>query len=163
MRFCMDIFRPFLSCTLYHACAVAVLGLARERGREGEGRGEEGSLVPRLFKKRAWEGGGREEGGEGGGVKRGERKERGREGGTCRKEERSHQYRIWMMYGSYRGVASSKEPVTCQTSPLLSPQIYKCDNERCPRPDCYRSCSSNKEDVFKCDRPKCDGYFRLLR
>ena len=43
-------------------------------------------------------------------MKGGERKERGREGGTCEKKgsgERSQQYRIWVMYGSYRGVASS--------------------------------------------------------
>ncbi|XP_064405528.1 eukaryotic translation initiation factor 2 subunit 3, Y-linked-like [Halichondria panicea] len=42
-------------------------------------------------------------------------------------------------------------------------KVYKCDNERCPRPGCYRSCSSSKEDVFPCTRPGCKGSFRLLR
>jgi translation initiation factor 2 subunit 3 len=42
-------------------------------------------------------------------------------------------------------------------------KIYKCDNERCPRPGCYRSDSSNKPDVFPCDTPGCKGNFRLLR
>lgn len=42
-------------------------------------------------------------------------------------------------------------------------KLYKCDNPRCPRPDCYRSCGSNKEDVFPCDRAGCTGKFRLLR
>merc|ERR1712161_127344 len=31
-------------------------------------------------------------------------------------------------------------------------KIYKCDNDSCPRPDCYRSCGSAKEDSFVCDR-----------
>lgn len=42
-------------------------------------------------------------------------------------------------------------------------KVYKCDNEHCPRPGCYRSCSSTKEDSFSCDRPGCHGSFRLLR
>ncbi|XP_013407157.1 eukaryotic translation initiation factor 2 subunit 3, Y-linked [Lingula anatina] len=42
-------------------------------------------------------------------------------------------------------------------------KIYKCDSNSCPRPACYRSCSSNKEDVFPCDRPGCGGKFRLIR
>ncbi|XP_076338421.1 eukaryotic translation initiation factor 2 subunit gamma [Tachypleus tridentatus] len=42
-------------------------------------------------------------------------------------------------------------------------KIYKCDNESCPRPDCYRSARSSKEDDFPCDRPNCSGRFRLLR
>ncbi|KAH3735665.1 hypothetical protein DPMN_042200, partial [Dreissena polymorpha] len=42
-------------------------------------------------------------------------------------------------------------------------KIYKCDNETCPRPGCYRSCSSSKEDSFPCDRLGCAGRFRLLR
>ena len=42
-------------------------------------------------------------------------------------------------------------------------QVYKCDNELCPRPDCYMSCSSNTEDVFPCRRTGCKGNFRLLR
>jgi len=42
-------------------------------------------------------------------------------------------------------------------------KIYKCDNESCPRPDCYMSCGSAKDDVFVCDRPGCQGRFRLKR
>ncbi|XP_038048040.1 eukaryotic translation initiation factor 2 subunit 3, Y-linked [Patiria miniata] len=42
-------------------------------------------------------------------------------------------------------------------------KIYKCDNHACPRPGCYRSAGSNKEDVFPCDRTGCSGKFRLLR
>lgn len=42
-------------------------------------------------------------------------------------------------------------------------KIYKCDNEECPRPSCYRSAGSFKEDVFPCDRKGCSGSFRLLR
>ncbi|KAL4232998.1 Eukaryotic translation initiation factor 2 subunit 3 [Mactra antiquata] len=42
-------------------------------------------------------------------------------------------------------------------------KIYKCSNENCPRPGCYRSCSSNKEDSFPCDRPGCSGKFELCR
>lgn len=42
-------------------------------------------------------------------------------------------------------------------------KIYKCDDETCPRPDCYRSDSSNKPDIIKCTRQGCTGYFRLLR
>ncbi|KAG1689939.1 Eukaryotic translation initiation factor 2 subunit 3, X-linked [Nymphon striatum] len=42
-------------------------------------------------------------------------------------------------------------------------KIYKCDNAKCPRPNCYRSAGSSKDDVFPCDRPNCPGKFRLLR
>ncbi|CAG5121884.1 unnamed protein product [Candidula unifasciata] len=42
-------------------------------------------------------------------------------------------------------------------------KIYQCDNDACPRPDCYRSCGSAKEDSFVCDRPGCSGRFRLKR
>ncbi|KAI1294944.1 Eukaryotic translation initiation factor 2 subunit 3, Y-linked [Halotydeus destructor] len=42
-------------------------------------------------------------------------------------------------------------------------KIYKCDSEACPRPRCYRSAGSNKEDDFPCDRPGCTGRFRLQR
>ncbi|XP_067123091.1 eukaryotic translation initiation factor 2 subunit 3, Y-linked [Centruroides vittatus] len=42
-------------------------------------------------------------------------------------------------------------------------KIYRCDNEACPRPACYRSFGSSKEDDFACDRPNCSGRFRLLR
>ncbi|XP_059166356.1 eukaryotic translation initiation factor 2 subunit 3, Y-linked-like [Physella acuta] len=42
-------------------------------------------------------------------------------------------------------------------------KIYQCDNESCPRPDCYRSCGSAKDDSFVCDRSGCGGRFRLKR
>lgn len=42
-------------------------------------------------------------------------------------------------------------------------KIYKCDNDACPRPGCYRSAGSNKEDEFPCDRPGCGGRFKLKR
>jgi len=46
---------------------------------------------------------------------------------------------------------------------IVSFQIYKCNNNRCPRPGCYRSCASNKPDVFPCTRPGCSGSFTLQR
>ncbi|KAF8789645.1 Eukaryotic translation initiation factor 2 like protein [Argiope bruennichi] len=42
-------------------------------------------------------------------------------------------------------------------------KIYKCDYENCPRPGCYKSARSSKEDDFPCDRIGCPGRFRLLR
>jgi translation initiation factor 2 subunit 3 len=42
-------------------------------------------------------------------------------------------------------------------------KIYKCDNPKCPRPGCYRSAPSNKEDTFSCDREGCNGSFQLQR
>ena len=62
----------------------------------------------------------------------------------------------------------SINPLTQQTSTTLSyryanAKIYKCDSAKCPRPTCYRSASSVKEDVFPCDRLGCTGKFRLLR
>ncbi|XP_076067975.1 eukaryotic translation initiation factor 2 subunit 3-like [Oratosquilla oratoria] len=42
-------------------------------------------------------------------------------------------------------------------------KIYKCDNEKCPRPACYISASSNKEDTFPCLRSNCSGKFSLVR
>ncbi|CAG2101469.1 unnamed protein product [Medioppia subpectinata] len=42
-------------------------------------------------------------------------------------------------------------------------KIYKCDNDQCPRPVCYRSAPSNKEDDFRCERADCQGKYRLLR
>jgi len=42
-------------------------------------------------------------------------------------------------------------------------KIYKCDNSSCPRPGCYRSSGSAREDVFPCDRMGCNGKFRLVR
>lgn len=42
-------------------------------------------------------------------------------------------------------------------------KIYKCDNEECPRPTCYRSYKSDKEVDPACERPGCPGKYRLLR
>lgn len=42
-------------------------------------------------------------------------------------------------------------------------KIYKCDNQACPRPGCYRSYKSEKEVDPPCERDGCDGTYRLLR
>jgi hypothetical protein len=42
-------------------------------------------------------------------------------------------------------------------------KIYKCDNDSCPRPDCYRSEPSNKVDTFPCERPGCGGSMQVIR
>ena len=42
-------------------------------------------------------------------------------------------------------------------------KIYKCDNEECPRPGCYRSFKSEKEIDPPCERESCTGRYRLLR
>ena len=42
-------------------------------------------------------------------------------------------------------------------------KIYKCDNEECPRPGCYRSFKSEKEVDPPCEREGCSGRYRLLR
>jgi len=42
-------------------------------------------------------------------------------------------------------------------------KIYKCDNEECPRPTCYKSFSSDKEVSPPCDRAGCDGKYQLQR
>ncbi|KAH7086670.1 P-loop containing nucleoside triphosphate hydrolase protein [Auriculariales sp. MPI-PUGE-AT-0066] len=42
-------------------------------------------------------------------------------------------------------------------------KIYKCDNPACPRPGCYRSYSSNKEEKPACERPGCNSRMTLLR
>ncbi|EEB17827.1 eukaryotic translation initiation factor 2 gamma, putative [Pediculus humanus corporis] len=42
-------------------------------------------------------------------------------------------------------------------------KIYRCDNEKCPRPTCYISGGSSKDDSFPCLRPNCKGYFQLVR
>lgn len=42
-------------------------------------------------------------------------------------------------------------------------KIYKCDNDACPRPDCYRSEPSNKIDTFPCERSGCTGNFQVIR
>ncbi|KAK6435813.1 eukaryotic translation initiation factor 2 subunit gamma [Oleoguttula sp. CCFEE 5521] len=42
-------------------------------------------------------------------------------------------------------------------------KVYKCDNEECPRPTCYRSYKSEKEVDPPCERDGCEGTYRLLR
>lgn len=42
-------------------------------------------------------------------------------------------------------------------------KIYKCDNDACPRPACYRSFGSATEDVLQCPRSGCSGNLRLQR
>lgn len=42
-------------------------------------------------------------------------------------------------------------------------KVYKCDNEDCPRPGCYRSFKSEKEVDPPCERNGCEGRYRLLR
>ena len=42
-------------------------------------------------------------------------------------------------------------------------KVYKCDNEECPRPGCYRSYKSEKEVDPPCEREGCVGKYRLLR
>ncbi|KAL8874675.1 MAG: hypothetical protein Q9174_000015 [Haloplaca sp. 1 TL-2023] len=42
-------------------------------------------------------------------------------------------------------------------------KVYRCDNEACPRPGCYRSYKSEKEVDPPCEREGCQGRYRLLR
>lgn len=42
-------------------------------------------------------------------------------------------------------------------------KIFKCDNPKCPRPVCYTSGGSSKDDSFPCYRPACSGRFQLVR
>eukprot|EP00127_Corallochytrium_limacisporum_P002701 Clim_evm10s136 gene=Clim_evmTU10s136 len=42
-------------------------------------------------------------------------------------------------------------------------KIFKCDNEECPRPGCYQSRGSSKEDGWPCERTGCKGRMRLQR
>lgn len=42
-------------------------------------------------------------------------------------------------------------------------KVYKCDNEECPRPTCFRSFKSDKEVDPPCEREGCGGRYRLLR
>jgi translation initiation factor 2 subunit 3 len=42
-------------------------------------------------------------------------------------------------------------------------KVYRCDNAECPRPGCYRSFGSSKEDRPPCERPGCGGRYQLLR
>lgn len=42
-------------------------------------------------------------------------------------------------------------------------KIYKCDNDDCPRPTCYKSYKSDKEVDPPCERDGCRGTYRLHR
>eukprot|EP01102_Stenamoeba_stenopodia_P011599 TRINITY_DN3582_c0_g4_i1.p1 TRINITY_DN3582_c0_g4~~TRINITY_DN3582_c0_g4_i1.p1 ORF type:complete len:465 (+),score=145.00 TRINITY_DN3582_c0_g4_i1:210-1604(+) len=42
-------------------------------------------------------------------------------------------------------------------------KIYKCANEHCQRPSCYRAYGSSKEDEPLCEVPNCGGRMKLLR
>ncbi|KAF9580491.1 hypothetical protein BGW38_002853 [Lunasporangiospora selenospora] len=42
-------------------------------------------------------------------------------------------------------------------------KIYKCQNDACPRPGCYKSYRSSMEDHPKCERPGCGGIMKLER
>lgn len=42
-------------------------------------------------------------------------------------------------------------------------KIYKCEREDCPRPGCYKSYRSDKEENPACERPGCTGKMKLLR
>ncbi|KAF9575063.1 hypothetical protein EC968_004560 [Mortierella alpina] len=42
-------------------------------------------------------------------------------------------------------------------------KIYKCQNEACPRPGCYKSYRSSMEDHPKCERAGCGGIMKLER
>ena len=56
---------------------------------------------------------------------------------------------ILMIFYGFPGYANAK--------------IYKCDNKKCPRPTCYTSGGSSKDDSFPCYRPACTGRFQLVR
>ncbi|KAJ3207880.1 hypothetical protein HK099_000175, partial [Clydaea vesicula] len=42
-------------------------------------------------------------------------------------------------------------------------KIFKCDNKACPRPGCYKSTKSDKEEGFPCERVGCLGKMKLER
>jgi translation initiation factor 2 subunit 3 len=42
-------------------------------------------------------------------------------------------------------------------------KIFKCDNEACMRPGCYKSFPSSKEDDPPCEQANCGGTLKLLR
>jgi translation initiation factor 2 subunit 3 len=42
-------------------------------------------------------------------------------------------------------------------------KIYKCDNQACPRPSCYRSYKSDREIDPPCEREGCGGKYKLVR
>ncbi|CAH1388576.1 unnamed protein product [Nezara viridula] len=42
-------------------------------------------------------------------------------------------------------------------------KIYQCDNPSCPRPGCYISGGSSKDDTLPCLRLNCPGHFQVVR
>ncbi|BFZ57902.1 eukaryotic translation initiation factor 2 subunit gamma [Savitreella phatthalungensis] len=42
-------------------------------------------------------------------------------------------------------------------------KIYKCDDDSCPRPGCYKSFKSDHPGDVPCERPGCKGTLRLVR
>lgn len=42
-------------------------------------------------------------------------------------------------------------------------KIFKCSNHACPRPGCYKSYGSSKEDNPICERSGCGGTMELVR
>lgn len=44
-----------------------------------------------------------------------------------------------------------------------SKQIFKCENEACPRPGCYKSYRSDTKDRPECERPGCGHRMKLIR
>lgn len=63
---------------------------------------------------------------------------------------------------------SSSIPSLSQLSPLIPAhfpclQIYKCREPSCPRPACYKSYPSSKEDDPACEVPGCKGIMKLER
>jgi translation initiation factor 2 gamma subunit (eIF-2gamma) len=42
-------------------------------------------------------------------------------------------------------------------------KVFKCDHPKCPRPTCYTSGGSSKDDSFPCFRANCTGRFQLVR
>lgn len=42
-------------------------------------------------------------------------------------------------------------------------KIFKCDEADCPRPGCYKSYGSSKEDRPLCEQPGCNGRMTLMR
>lgn len=42
-------------------------------------------------------------------------------------------------------------------------KIYKCNYDKCPRPACFVSGGSGRDDSLPCSRPGCPGRFELVR
>ncbi|KAF8889092.1 translation initiation factor eIF2 gamma subunit [Infundibulicybe gibba] len=70
--------------------------------------------------------------------------------------------------GTIGHVAHGKSTVVKAISGVMTlgyanAKIYKCENEACPRPGCYRSYRSDKEDNPPCERPGCGHRMKLIR